>query len=144
MMKSTQCDGSLTMSDAAPVTRLDVWLWAARFFKTRALAKRAIEAHKIEVSAQPGKPATPLHAGDVLRIARGEERFEVLVLALSTKRGSAKVAQTLYSETDESRIAREVERERRRMEATGYRAPLSKPDKRARRLIRALGDIDAL
>lgn len=132
------------MADAAPVVRLDVWLWAARFFKTRALAKRAIGSGKIEVGTQAGKPATLLHAGDVLRIARGEERFEVVVLALSSQRGPASIAQTLYRETDASRSARDAMRERRRMEATGYRAPLSKPDKRARRLIRALGDIDAL
>ena len=144
MMKPTHCDGTLSMPDAAPVARLDIWLWAARFFKTRALAKRAIEAHKIEVNAQPGKPATLLHAGDMLRIARGEERFEVAVLTLSTQRGPASIAQALYRETDESHAEREAERERRRMEATGYRAPLSKPDKRARRLIRALGDIDAM
>jgi ribosome-associated heat shock protein Hsp15 len=123
--------------------RLDLWLWAARFFKTRALAKRAIEAGKVEVNAQPGKPATLLRAGETLRIARAEERFEVVVFSLSAQRGPASVAQALYRETDASRIARETERERRRMEATGYRAPLSKPDKRARRLIRALGDIDA-
>ncbi len=132
------------MADTAPVVRLDVWLWAARFFKTRALAKRALESGKIEVGAQAGKPATLLHVGDALRIARGEERFEVVVLALSSQRGPASVAQTLYRETDASRSARDAMRERRRMEATGYRAPLSKPDKRARRLIRALGDIDAL
>ena len=124
--------------------RLDLWLWAARFFKTRALAKHAIEGGKVEVDARPGKPATVLRAGELLRIARAEERFEVLVLALSAQRGSASIAQTLYRETEPSRIAREAERERRRMEATGYRAPLKKPDKRARRLINALGDIDAL
>ncbi len=123
--------------------RLDLWLWAARFFKTRALAKHAIEAGKVDVNAQPGKPATLLRAGETLRIARGEERFEVIVFALSAQRGPASVAQMLYRETAASRTARELERERRRMEATGYRAPLTKPDKRARRLIRALGDIDA-
>lgn len=124
--------------------RLDLWLWAARFFKTRALAKHAIEGGKVEVNAQAGKPATLLRAGETLRIARGEERFEVIVFALSAQRGPASVAQALYRETESSRIAREAERERRRMEATGYRAPLTKPDKRARRLIQALGDIDAL
>jgi len=124
--------------------RLDLWLWAARFFKTRALAKRAIEAGKVDVNSQSGKPATLLRAGETLRIARGEERFEVVVFALSAQRGPASVAQTLYRETDASLAAREAERERRRMEATGYRAPLGKPDKRARRLIRALGDIDAM
>ena len=137
-------EGTNRMCEPAPAIRLDIWLWAARFFKTRALAKRAVESAKIEVNAQAGKPATPLHAGDTLRIARGEERFEVVVLTLSAQRGPASVAQTLYCETDASRIARDAERERRRMEATGYRAPLGKPDKRARRLIRALGDIDAM
>ena len=125
-------------------TRLDVWLWAARFFKTRALAKRAIEAGKVDVDAHAGKPATLLRGGETLRIARGDEKFEVLVLGLAGQRGPASVAQMQYRETDASRIARESERERRRMEATGYQAPLTKPDKRARRLIRALGDIDAL
>ncbi len=123
--------------------RLDAWLWAARFFKTRALAKQAIEAGKVEVDAHSGKPATLLRAGEMLRIARAEERFEVVVLGLSAQRGSASVAQALYRETDASRAARDAERERRRMEATGYKAPLTKPDKRARRLIHALGDIDA-
>jgi ribosome-associated heat shock protein Hsp15 len=133
--------------DAATAgTRLDVWLWAARFFRTRALAKRAIETGKVDVDANSGKPATQLHAGEILRIVRGEEKFEVVVHALSVQRGPASVAQLLYRETDASRVAREAERERerRRMEATGYRAPLTKPDKRARRLIHALGDIDAL
>jgi ribosome-associated heat shock protein Hsp15 len=65
------------------------------------------------------------------------------VLALSGKRGSAAVAQTLYRESEESIARRAAEREKRRMEATGYRAPTSKPDKRARRLIQALGDLDA-
>jgi ribosome-associated heat shock protein Hsp15 len=65
------------------------------------------------------------------------------VLGLSDKRGSAPVAQALYVETPESIAARAAEREKRRMEATGYRAPLTKPDKRARRLIQALGDLDS-
>jgi len=124
--------------------RLDAWLWAARFFKTRGLAKKAIETGKVEVDGQVGKPATLLRAGETLHLMRGEERFEVLVLALSVQRGPASVAQTLYRESDDSKAARDGARERRRMEATGYRAPATRPDKRARRLIRALGDIDAL
>jgi len=129
--------------NAKPGVRLDAWLWAARFFKTRALAKKAIEAGRVEVETHAGKPATMLRCSETLRIVRGEERFEVVVLGLSVQRGPANVAQALYRETDASRIAREAEREKRRLEATGYRAPLTKPDKRARRLIRALGDIDA-
>jgi len=127
-----------------PSVRLDIWLWAARFFKTRSLAKQAIEGGKVEVDDVAGKPSKPVHAGDRLRIRRGKESFVVEVLALSERRGSASVAQALYRETDESRQAREALREQRRLEGAGYAKPASKPDKRARRLILALGDIDAL
>ena len=129
---------------ATPSVRLDIWLWAARFFKTRSLAKQAIEGGKVDVDAIAGKPSKPIHAGDTLSIRRGEESFVVEVLALSEQRGPASVAQTLYRETDISRQAREALRERRRLEGAGYAKPASKPDKRARRLIMALGDIDAL
>ena len=124
--------------------RLDVWLWAARFFKTRALAKQAIEAGKIRLHDGMGKPAKLLHIGDRIRIARGEEQFEVDVLALLAQRGSAVVAQSCYRETEASLAARAQAAEQRRLNATGYIKPPTKPDKRARRLIRALGDIDAL
>lgn len=125
--------------------RADVWLWAARFFKTRALAKRAIEGGKLVVSdAAVAKPSKALHVGDRLFITRGEECFEIEVRALSEQRGPASVAQTLYAETEASRVARAAAREQRRIEQAGYQAPEGKPDKRARRLIRALGDIDSL
>ncbi|MEP7042266.1 MAG: S4 domain-containing protein [Dokdonella sp.] len=124
--------------------RLDIWLWAARFFKTRALAKQAIEGGKIDVNDIAGKPAKLLHVGDVLKIARGEERFEIAVAALSVQRGPAATARRLYRETDESLAAREKAAELRRLQGAGYAKPATKPDKRARRLIRALGDIDAL
>ena len=123
--------------------RLDLWLWAARFFKTRSLAKQAIEAGRVEVGGQAVKPSRPGKVGEKLMVRRGDERFDIEVLGLADKRGSATVAQTLYAESAESIAARAAEREKRRMEATGYRAPLTKPDKRARRLIQALGDLDA-
>lgn len=123
--------------------RLDLWLWAARFFKTRSLAKHAIESGKVEVAGQNAKPSRALRVGEQLQVRRGDEVFEIQVLALSDKRGSASVAQTLYRESAESIARREAEREKRKMERDGYRAPEHKPDKRARRLIRALGDIDA-
>ena len=126
---------------ATPAVRLDVWLWAARFFKTRALAKQAIEGGKIDCNGVPAKASRAVHAGDRVRVRRGEETMLVDVVALSEQRGSAALAQTLYRETDESRTAREALREQRRMQ--GHAAPATKPDKRARRLIRALGDIDA-
>lgn len=123
--------------------RLDIWLWAARFFKTRSLAKQAIETGKVEVDGQRAKASRVLRTGDVLRVVRMDEIFQVEVLALSDTRGPASVAQALYSESEASRMQREQARALRAGERSGYRAPAHKPDKRARRLIRALGDIDA-
>ncbi|GAB3337513.1 RNA-binding S4 domain-containing protein [Marilutibacter aestuarii] len=135
-------DGSTPADDAATV-RLDLWLWAARFFKTRGLARQAIENGKIEVGGQRPKPSRSVRVGDALRVARGEELFDVRVLGLSDTRGPAAVARTLYEESEDSRAAREQARALRVAAHAGYRAPEGKPDKRARRLIRALGDIDA-
>ena len=129
---------------ATAEVRLDVWLWAARFFKTRGLAKQAIEAGRVEVQGQvAGKAAKAVRVGDRLLVRRGEERFELQVLGLAERRGTAAVAQALYAESDEGRAQREAAAARRRDERAGYQAPDSKPDKKARRLIRALGDIDA-
>ncbi len=121
--------------------RADVWLWAARFFKTRSVAKQAIEGGKVDVNGGSCKPAKTLHAGDRLKISRGEERFEIEVVALAERRGPASDAQQLYRETEASRMAREAAVAQRRL--IGANAPSSRPNKRARRLIRALGDIDA-
>lgn len=133
----------MTDSDA-PVVRLDLWLWAARFFRTRSLAKQAIETGKVDVAGQRAKPSRTVRVGDCLRVSRGEEQFEVSVAGISDTRGPSSAAQALYVETDGSRQKREQARALRSAERAGYRAPEGKPDKRARRLIRALGDIDAL
>ena len=131
--------------ESQPGARLDVWLWAARFFKTRSLAKQAIEGGKVEVGgATVAKASKLVHEGDLLVVRRGEERFELRVLGLSEARGPASVARTLYAETDEGRARREAEAAQRRDERAGYQPPESRPNKKARRLIRALGDIDAL
>ncbi|MFC0679100.1 RNA-binding S4 domain-containing protein [Lysobacter korlensis] len=124
--------------------RLDLWLWAARFYKTRSLAKQAIDTGKVEIGGQRAKPSRAVRPGDALRVVRGDETFDVEVLGLSDTRGPASVAQQLYAESEESRARREQARAQRAAERTGYRAPEGKPDKRARRLIRALGDLDAL
>lgn len=124
--------------------RIDAWLWAARFYKTRALAKHAIETGKIEIEGQSLKASRLVRLSDQLYIKRGQETFVVEVIGMSEKRGSASVAQTLYIESEESRNKREAERERRKMETAGYQPPPTKPDKRARRLINALGDLDML
>ena len=115
--------------------RLDAWLWAARFFRSRTLAKQAVGGGKIQVNGAAGKPARTLKIGDALRITRGEERYEIEVIALSTRRGSAVVAQGLYRETEASATAREVSREQRRLSCSDLAKPPGRPDKRARRLI---------
>jgi ribosome-associated heat shock protein Hsp15 len=130
------------MSEQIPV-RIDAWLWAARFFKTRALAKQAVERGRVTIDGAACKPSHVVHTGDMLRIVRGEETFEVEVTALAHKRGSAALAQTLYRESETSMRAREAAREQRRVERAGYQPPSKRPDKRARRLIRALGDLDS-
>jgi len=124
--------------------RLDLWLWAARFYKTRAMAKQAIEGGKVEVQGQGAKASRQLKGGEQLRVRRGEESFDVQVLALSERRGPAPVAQALYAESEASRTERLRLAAERRAANAGYRAPAGKPDKRARRLIQALGDLDAL
>ena len=134
----------ISPAEASRSVRLDVWLWAARFFKTRALAKHAIEIGKVELDGQRAKPARGVSAGAALVIDRAGERFEIEVLALAETRGPARAAQALYRESEASRLAREAIRAQRAAERAGYQPPETKPDKRARRLIRALGDIDAL
>ncbi len=123
---------------------MDVWLWAARFFKTRSLAKQAVETGKVEVAGQRPKSSRAVRVGECLCVQRGDELFELQVLGLSDTRGSASVAQALYQESEQSRERRAQQRAQQRAERNGYQAPESKPDKRARRLIRALGDLDAL
>lgn len=124
--------------------RLDVWLWAARLFRTRSLAKQAVETGKVEVAGQRAKASRTLRVGDVLQVSRGEESFQLRVLGLSDTRGPAPVAQALYAESEASRAAREAARAQRLAMRDGFRPPEQRPDKRARRLIMALGDIDAL
>ena len=131
---------------AAPLeeVRIDLWLWAARFYKTRALARQAIESGKVEINGQGCKPSRAVHIGDRLVIVRGEENFEVQAAGLSERRGPASEAQQLFRESEASQARRAAEREKRRLENAGFQAPKGKPDKRARRLIQALGDLDAL
>ena len=133
----------MTNTDDPRAVRLDQWLWAARFFRTRSLAKQAIETGKVEVGGQRAKPSRTVRCGDAMRIERAGEAFEVEVLAVSDVRGPADVAQALYRESEASIAARAQARELARAQRNGYRPPETKPDKRARRLIRALGDIDA-
>ncbi len=95
--------------------RLDKWLWAARLFKTRALAAEEVGLGRVAVNGQPAKPARELKAGDRLTIRHGPVMRELQVLGLSAMRGPAPVAQALYAETPESLLAREAAAARRRM-----------------------------
>src|SRR6185503_19196786 len=113
--------------------RIDKWLWAARFFKTRSLATRACELGRIEANGQPAKPAREVKIGDMLRVKNDTGDFQMEVLLLSEMRGPAAVAQTLYRETEASRELRlKVAEERKSMLQSGG-LPESKPSKRDRR-----------
>ncbi len=116
--------------------RIDRWLWAARFFKTRSLAARAVRGGHVHVGGDRVKPARQVQCGDVLRIRRGEEEFTVTILALAERRGPAKVARTLYEESAESIAKRQDLRAERRMIRAAAVAPKRRPDKRDRRKIR--------
>ncbi|MEK0266563.1 S4 domain-containing protein [Stenotrophomonas sp. TWI819] len=134
------------MTDAIPVAavRLDVWLWAARFYRTRSLAKQAVETGKVDVAGQRPKSSRAVRVGEALQISRGDEVFDIEVRGLSEMRGPAPVAQQLYAESEASLARRAELRLQRAAAKNGYQPPEHKPDKRARRLIRALGDLDAL
>ncbi|HLO94900.1 MAG TPA: S4 domain-containing protein [Burkholderiaceae bacterium] len=95
--------------------RLDKWLWAARFYKTRALAVEEIGKGRVSVNGQPAKPSRELKPGDVLRLRQGVVEREVVIRALSSVRGPAPQAQTLYEETAESLLKREQAAESRRL-----------------------------
>ncbi len=122
------------MNKQQPV-RIDKWLWAARFFKTRALATTAIKNGKIRCGGQRVKPSRIVGVGEMLEIERGFERLEVTILDLSDQRGPASVAQSLYEETPESQQKREVEAEKRRLAALQRPVSTTRPDKKQRRQI---------
>ena len=113
--------------------RIDKWLWAARFFKTRALAARACELGRIESNGQQAKASREVHAGDRLRVRNDSSTFEIEVLLLSEMRGPAAVAQTLYLETEASRAERERVAAERKALADFGGSREGRPSKRDRR-----------
>jgi ribosome-associated heat shock protein Hsp15 len=115
--------------------RIDKWLWAARFFKTRSLAARACELGRIQSNNQPAKPSREVRIGDTLRVTNDGGDFEIEVLLLSDLRGPASVAQTLYRETDASRTLREKVAAERRATRDFEVLPAGRPSKRDRRHI---------
>jgi len=115
--------------------RIDKWLWAARFFKTRALAARACDLGRILSNGQPAKPAREVRIGNMLRISNEGGDFEVEVLLLSDSRGPASVAQTLYRESEASRELRQKVAAERKAMREFEELPPSRPSKRDRRRI---------
>jgi ribosome-associated heat shock protein Hsp15 len=113
--------------------RIDKWLWAARFFKTRTLAARACELGRIVSNGQPAKPSREVRAGDMLEIKNDSGDFEVEVLLISDVRGAAAVAQTLYRETGASKELRVRRAEERKALPQFVPVPQGRPSKRDRR-----------
>ena len=114
---------------------MDKWLWAARFFKTRALAARACELGRVTSNGQPAKSARPVRAGDLLQVKSEGGDFQVEVLLLSEVRGPAAVAQTLYRETEASRTLRQQVAEERKAMPRFETLSAGKPSKRNRRVL---------
>jgi len=115
--------------------RLDKWLWAARFFKTRSLAQRAIAAGRVKLDDVRVKPAHELKVGDLVVLKKEDLEWRIVVQTLSDKRGSALVARTLYEETDPSRAERERRSDLRRFGAEPARSLKGRPTKRDRRTL---------
>lgn len=118
--------------------RIDKWLWAARFYKTRSKAKDAVVGGKVHVNGERTKAAREVQIGDELEISRGPEKEVVVVNRLSEKRGNAAMAQELYAETQESIDRRLEAAATRRMTRAGLATPKLKPSKSARRTLREL------
>lgn len=120
------------MSDSA---RVDKWLWAARFFKTRALAREAVKGGKVRIDGHRVKPGRNLKQGDRLTIRRGEEEYLVTVQDLSDRRVSATLAQEKYTEDPEAKARREAAAGQRRLDFKARADRQRRPDKRQRRQI---------
>jgi len=126
---------SATLKDKR--TRIDKWLWAARFFKTRSVATQAVSGGLVHINGERCKPSREVGLGDELRITRGNDEFVVVVTGLRDRRGSATLARTLFEESEASIKAREAAREQRRLIAASRGLdPVRRPGKRDRRLIR--------
>lgn len=129
----------------APATdklRIDKWLWAARFFKTRSLAKAAIEGGKVQLDGQRIKVSREISIGDRLRIRQGWDERDIVVEALSDQRRGAPQAQTLYRETEDSIARRQQTTQARKLAGGMTERPAGRPDKRARRQIHRFRNIN--
>ena len=122
--------------------RVDKWLWAARFFKTRSLAKGAIEGGKVRIAGQRVKVSREVYVGETLRKAQGWDEREVEILRLSDQRRSASEAQTMYCESEESIARRQQSAQARKLAGGMTERPARRPDKRERRQMQRLQDFD--
>jgi ribosome-associated heat shock protein Hsp15 len=129
-------------TDPSARLRIDKWLWAARFFKTRSLASDAVGKGRVRIGGEPVKPSKDVRVGELVEIEIDHVLWEVEVLGLCDVRGPASIAQTLYAETEQGRARRAAEQERRRL----FREPAAvlhgRPTKRDRRTIDKLGRED--
>ncbi len=118
--------------------RLDLWLWSARFFKTRQLSAKAVTGGKVRLNDERAKPAKTVNIGDRIDIKRGPYRTRIVVQALNKKRGSATEAAVLYRETEDSIAEREKLAQQLRLQSQAVRYDPGKPSKRDRRAMRKL------
>lgn len=121
------------MHDDDSDVRLDKWLWAARFFKTRSQAAEAVDGGRVEVNGAKVKPSRHLRAGDALRIRVGPYEWNIVVRALASRRGPAEAAKALYDESEESRARRAAEVARVRAERAAFPDLRGRPTKKLRR-----------
>ena len=124
------------MDEIQEKLRIDKWLWAARFFKTRSLASRAVNGGKVRLNGLRVKAARAVNIGDELLVTRGDTEFKIKILALNSYRRPAAEAQLLYKEDEESLRAREEARQLRRLFNASHSTPAKKPNKRDRRKIK--------
>jgi ribosome-associated heat shock protein Hsp15 len=125
---------------AHDAVRIDKWLWAARFFKTRSLATDAVDGGKIKLNGERPKPAKAVKIGDRLEVRSGPFTFSIAVLCLSDKRGPATTAAKLYAESEESQAARRVLADQLRADAVAMPFLRGRPTKKARRAIIRFND----
>lgn len=123
------------MTKTSNGVRLDKWLWAARFYKTRSLARTMIEGGKVHYNDQRSKPSKLVDIGDIIRLRQGNDERAVQVLAVSEHRGKAEQAQALYQETSESIKKREQNAEARKLNSQFAPSPERRPDKKERRTL---------
>ncbi|MDJ0621484.1 MAG: S4 domain-containing protein [Desulfocapsaceae bacterium] len=124
------------MTESNEKIRLDKWLWAARFFKTRSLASQAVNGGRVHLNGSRIKASRAVNIGDTLLINKSGMEFEIIVLALNDKRRPAVEARQLYEESSESIAKRSEQAEQRKLIRAGQPAPAKRPDKRDRRKIR--------